>query len=72
MHRQHRQIYHCCINTHNLSNSFPLGCYHLPKASAKLITNPSPDFTIDYDQAAIELIYNPTNGQFYLVQQPKI
>lgn len=39
-----------------------------PKAAAQLITNPSPDFTIDYDQAAIELIYTLTNGQPYLVQ----
>jgi hypothetical protein len=39
-----------------------------PKAAAQLITNPSPDFSIDYDQEAIELIYTLTNGQPYLVQ----
>jgi hypothetical protein len=39
-----------------------------PKAARRLITQPSPDFAIDYNPEAIELIYNLTGGQPYLIQ----
>lgn len=39
-----------------------------PKAALRLITQPSPDFDIDYDPEAIERIINLTNGQAYLIQ----
>lgn len=39
-----------------------------PKAARRLITQPSPDFPIDYDQDAIETIIALTNGQPYLAQ----
>jgi hypothetical protein len=39
-----------------------------PKAAAQLITNLAPDFILDYDQDAIELIYTLTGGQPFLVQ----
>jgi hypothetical protein len=35
----------------------------------RLITNPTEDFAIDYDQDAIEAIIQLTNGQPYLIQQ---
>ncbi len=37
-------------------------------AARKLITQPSPDFDIDYDDDAVEKIIDLTNGQPYLVQ----
>ena len=37
-------------------------------AARQLITNPMPDFAIDYDEDAIETIIALTNGQPYLVQ----
>lgn len=39
-----------------------------PGAARKLITQPRPDFPIDYDTDAIDTIINLTNGQPYLVQ----
>lgn len=39
-----------------------------PAAARRLITQPSPDFNIDYDEAAIAEIISLTNGQPYLVQ----
>lgn len=39
-----------------------------PKATELLITTPSPDFELDYVPEAVELIYNLTYGQPYLVQ----
>lgn len=39
-----------------------------PGAARPLITNPAPDFAIDYDQDAIERIIALTHGQPYLVQ----
>jgi hypothetical protein len=38
------------------------------KAAERLITQPSPDFNLDYDADAIEEIIQLTNGQPYLVQ----
>jgi len=41
----------------------------LPRAAAeRLITQPSPDFDIDYEPAAIEQVIELTNGQPYLIQ----
>jgi hypothetical protein len=37
-------------------------------AAWQLITNPSPDFDLDYDHAAVERIIALTNGQPYLAQ----
>jgi hypothetical protein len=39
-----------------------------PKAAARLITQPDPDFNLDYDAKAIDRIIRLTNGQPYLVQ----
>ena len=39
-----------------------------PKAAYRLITQPSPDFDIDYQQEAIQEIIDLTKGQPYLVQ----
>lgn len=39
-----------------------------PAAARNLITQPTPDFSIDYDQDAIDTIISLTNGQPYLVQ----
>jgi hypothetical protein len=39
-----------------------------PEATRRLITQPSPEFDIDYDPAAVEHIIGLTNGQPYLVQ----
>ncbi|MBN1936361.1 MAG: ATP-binding protein [Anaerolineae bacterium] len=39
-----------------------------PAAARQLITNPSPDFDLDYDEAAIRQIIDLTHGQPYLVQ----
>jgi hypothetical protein len=39
-----------------------------PKAAERLITQPSPDFNLDYDTEAIAKIIQLTNGQPYLVQ----
>lgn len=39
-----------------------------PKAAERLITQPSPDFNLDYDAEAIAEIIQLTNGQPYLVQ----
>ncbi len=39
-----------------------------PTAARKLITQPHPDFNLDYDEAAIEQIIDLTNGQPYLIQ----
>ncbi len=39
-----------------------------PTAARRLITQPSPDFAIDYNPEAIELIYTLTGGQPYLIQ----
>jgi hypothetical protein len=36
--------------------------------TAKLITNPSPDFNLDCDQDMIDVIYEVTNGQPFLAQ----
>ena len=38
------------------------------KAAKRLITQPDPDFNLDYDTDAIELIIQLTNGQPYLIQ----
>ncbi len=39
-----------------------------PPSAYKLITQPSPEFSIDYDQQAVEHIISLTNGQPYLIQ----
>jgi hypothetical protein len=39
-----------------------------PKAARRLITQPNPNFAVDYDSDAIEQIIKLTNGQPYLVQ----
>ena len=39
-----------------------------PTAARRLITNPSPDFTIDYNPEALEQICTLTGGQPYLIQ----
>ncbi len=39
-----------------------------PEAARRLITQPSLDFSLDYDQDAVERIVALTNGQSYLVQ----
>ena len=39
-----------------------------PKAAQRLIVQPSPDFNLDYDPEAIDLIIKLTNGQPYLIQ----
>ena len=39
-----------------------------PKAAQRLITQPSPDFNLDYDAEAIAEMIQLTNGQPYLVQ----
>jgi predicted transcriptional regulator len=39
-----------------------------PGAARRLITQPNPDFPIDYDADAIDTIISLTNGQPYLVQ----
>ena len=39
-----------------------------PKAAERLITQPSPDFNLDYDTETITEIIQLTNGQPYLVQ----
>ena len=39
-----------------------------PRAARRLITQPTPEFPIDYDQAAIDEILSLTGGQPYLVQ----
>lgn len=39
-----------------------------PAAARQLITNPAPDFALDYDEAAIQQIVDLTHGQPYLVQ----
>lgn len=38
------------------------------EAAGRLITQPTPDFPLDYDQDAIEHIFTLTNGQPYLTQ----
>lgn len=35
---------------------------------ARVLANPVPDFALEYDSAALELIFNNTNGQPFLVQ----
>lgn len=37
-------------------------------AARRLITQPTPEFPLDYDQQAVERIYGLTNGQPYLIQ----
>jgi AAA+ ATPase superfamily predicted ATPase len=50
-------------------NVTPIHVSFLTYADAlELITNPSPDFNLDYSHEAIDLIYSLTNGQPYLVQ----
>jgi hypothetical protein len=39
-----------------------------PAAARQLITQPTPDFPLDYDQQAVARIYGLTNGQPYLIQ----
>ncbi len=39
-----------------------------PEAARRLITQPNPDFGLDYDLEALERIIDLTNGQPYLVQ----
>jgi hypothetical protein len=39
-----------------------------PAAAEQLITNPAPDFTLDYDDDVIATIIALTNGQPYLIQ----
>lgn len=39
-----------------------------PKATEALITNPSPEFNLDYTPDAVTLIYKLTYGQPYLIQ----
>jgi hypothetical protein len=38
------------------------------EAAMRLITQPTPDFPLDYDQDAIDYIFTLTNGQPYLIQ----
>jgi hypothetical protein len=38
------------------------------EAAVRLITQPTPDFPLDYDQDAIDYIFTLTNGQPYLIQ----
>jgi AAA+ ATPase superfamily predicted ATPase len=39
-----------------------------PQAARKLITEPVPEFDIDYNEDAVQLIISLTNGQPYLIQ----
>ena len=47
--------------------TIPVG-FLSPGAARQLITNPAPDFPIDYDEDAIAHIVAQTNGQPYLTQ----
>jgi hypothetical protein len=42
--------------------------YLSPDEARRLVTNPSPDFKLDYERAAVERIISETGGQPYLIQ----